>query len=138
MGNTLSNYCVPEDMEQYLSFYGWHFNKNLCKFATDMMKREDNASGMLKKITPMKMEELKELLEKHKIELEPNDWYDALYLANMVKADYWGSSIEDEEHMARYIEDVICDVDGYEGIVFSRFLADCTCKGVVIFWDMMI
>lgn len=138
MGNTLSNYCVPEDMEQYLSFYGWHFNKNLCKFATDMMKREDNASGMLKKITPMKMEELKELLDKHKIELEPNDWYDALYLANMVKADYWGSSIEDEEHMARYIEDVICDVDGYEGIVFSRFLADCTCKGVVIFWDMMI
>lgn len=138
MGNTLSNYCVPEDMEQYLSFYGWHFNKNLCKFATDMMKREDNASGMLKKITPMKMEELKELLEKHKIELEPNDWYDALYLANMVKADFWGSSIEDEEHMARYIEDVICDVDGYEGIVFSRFLADCTCKGVVIFWDMMI
>lgn len=138
MGNTLSNYCVPEDMEQYLSFYGWHFNKNLCKFATDMMKREDNASGMLKKITPMKMEELKELLEKYKIELEPNDWYDALYLANMVKADYWGSSIEDEEHMARYIEDVICDVDGYEGIVFSRFLADCTCKGVVIFWDMMI
>ncbi len=138
MGNTLSNYCIPEDMEQYLSFYGWHFNKNLCKFATDMMKREDNASGMLKKITPMKMEELKELLEKHKIELEPNDWYDALYLANMVKADYWGSSIEDEEHMARYIEDVICDVDGYEGIVFSRFLADCTCKGVVIFWDMMI
>lgn len=138
MGNTLSNYCIPEDMEQYLSFYGWHFNKNLCKFATDMMKREDNASGMLKKITPMKMEELKELLEKHKIELEPNDWYDALYLANMVKADFWGSSIEDEEHMARYIEDVICDVDGYEGIVFSRFLADCTCKGVVIFWDMMI
>jgi len=138
MGNTLSNYCIPEDMEQYLSFYGWHFNKNLCKFATDMMKREDNASGMVKKITPMKMEELKELLEKHKIELEPNDWYDALYLANMVKADYWGSSIEDEEHMARYIEDVICDVDGYEGIVFSRFLADCTCKGVVIFWDMMI
>jgi hypothetical protein len=138
MGNTLSNYCIPEDMEQYLSFYGWHFNKNLCKFATDMMKREDNASGMLKKITPMKMEELKELLEKYKIELEQNDWYDALYLANMVKADFWGSSIEDEEHMARYIEDVICDVDGYEGIVFSRFLADCTCKGVVIFWDMMI
>lgn len=138
MGNTLSNYCVPEDMEQYLSFYGWHFNKTLCKFATDMMKREDNASGVVKKITPIKMEELKELLEKNKVELESNDWYDALYLANMVKADFWGSSIEDEEHMARYIEDVICDVDGYEGIVFSRFLADCACKGIVIFWDMMI
>jgi methyl coenzyme M reductase beta subunit len=70
--------------------------------------------------------------------IDTNEQYDALYLANMVKADFWGSSIEDEEHMARYIENVICDPDGYDGLVFNRFLADCSGKGVVIFWEQMI
>lgn len=138
MANTLMNYMIPEDMEQYMSFYGLHFNKKLCDFAVGMMKKEDKATGTPKKITPMTLDELKPILEKNKVELENNDWYDALYLANMVKADYWGSSIEDDAHMAKYIGDVICDVDGYEGIVFSRFLADCSVKGCVIFWDLMI
>jgi hypothetical protein len=138
MANTLMNYLIPEDMEQYMSFYGLHFNKKLCAFAVGMMEKEDKTSGVLEKIVPMTMEELKSLLESHHIKIGQNDCYDALYVANMVKADYWGSSIEDEEHMARYIEDVLCDVDGYEGIVFSRFLADCSAKGIVVFWDMMI
>ena len=132
------DYCIPEDMEQYLAYYGHHFNKKLCDFAVSKMKKEDKATGIPKPITPMKMEELKSLLEKNKVELESEDWYDALYLASMVKADLWGSSIEDEEHMAKYIEDVICDVDGYDGIVFCRYLADCSAKGIVIHWDMMI
>ena len=132
------DYCIPEDMEQYLAYYGHHFNKKLCDFAVSKMKKEDKSTGMLKAITPMKMEELKSLLEKHKVELESEDWYDALYLANMVKADLWGSSIEDDGHLAKYVEDVICDVDGYDGIVFCRYLADCSAKGIVIHWDMMI
>jgi response regulator of citrate/malate metabolism len=132
------DYCIPEDMEQYLAYYGHHFNKKLCDFAVSKMKKEDKATGMPKAITPMKMEELKSLLEKNKVELESEDWYDALYLANMVKADLWGSSIEDEEHLAKYVEDVICDIDGYDGIVFCRYLADCSAKGIVIHWDMMI
>lgn len=132
------DYCIPEDMEQYLAYYGHHFNKKLCDFAVSKMKKEDKATGMPKAITPMKMEELKSLLEKNKVELESEDWYDALYLANMVKADLWGSSIEDDEHLAKYVEDVICDIDGYDGIVFCRYLADCSAKGIVIHWDMMI
>ena len=138
MANTLMNYLIPSDMEQYMSFYGMHFNKKLCDFAVGQMEKEDKATGVMKKITPMKLEELKPILEKHKIEIESNDWYDALYLANMVKADYWGSSIEDEEHLAKYIEDTLCDVDAAEGQVLARYLADCSVKGCVIFWDMMI
>ena len=84
------------------------------------------------------MDELKAMLEKHKVTIGTNEQYDALYLANMVKSDFWGSAIEDEEHMVRYIEDVLCDADGYEGLVFNRFLADCAGKGVVIFWESMI
>lgn len=138
MNEKMIDYCIPEDMEQYLSYYGHHFNKKLCDFAVGQMKKEDKATGLVKKLTPLPMAELKTILEKNKVEINDNDWYDALYLANMVKADYWGSSIEDDEHMAKYIEDVICDVDGYDGIVFCRFLADCSAKGCVIFWDMML
>lgn len=134
----LINYMIPQDMEQYMSYYGAHFNKKLFEFAASMMEKEDKATGLIKKITPMTMEELMPLLEKYKVEIDTNSLYDALYLAAMVKADYWGSSIEDEAHMVKYIEDVICDVDGYDGIVFSRFLADCSAKGISIFWDLMI
>ena len=33
---------------------------------------------------------------------------------------------------------VASTVDGYDGIVFCRFLADCGAKGNVIFWDKML
>lgn len=138
MGESFINYAIPEDMEAYLSYYGCHFNKKLCDFAVSKMKREDKATGMLKAITPITLEEMRSILEKNKIHVETNEMYDALYLANMVKADYWGSSIEDEAHMAKYIEDVICDPDGYDGLVFGRFLADCSGKGCVIHWDLML
>lgn len=138
MANTLMNYLIPEDMEQYLSYYGHHFNKKLCEYAVGHMMKEDKATGMLKHITPMTLDELKPLLEKHKIEIESNELYDALFAANMCKADYLGSSVPDEEHLVKYVEDVLCDPDGYEGLVFTRFLADCSGKGEIIFWDLML
>ena len=45
----LNEYLIPEDMEQYLSYYGCHFNKLLCEFAVSKMKRDDKQTGMLKK-----------------------------------------------------------------------------------------
>ena len=129
---------MPEDMEKYLSFYGLHFNKKLFEFAVSMMKKVDKIAGRTEKVSPVKMENLQVMLSRYGVEVEPTDVYDALYLATMVKADFWGSSIEDEEHMARYIKDVICDPDGYEGIVLCRFIADCNAKGIGIFWDMML
>lgn len=138
MNTPLINYDIPKDMKQYLSYYGLHFNKNLFEFAVSKMKRKDKATGKMVKITPPTLSELKSLLEKHEVEIDTNDLYDALYLMAMVKADFWGSSIEDEEHMAKYIENVICDPDGYTGIVFCRYMADCEAKGISIYWDMML
>lgn len=136
--STLMNYCLPEDMERYLSFYGFHFNKKLYQFAVDMMMKEDKATMKMVKITPPTMDEVKAILDRYKIEIEQNQIYDALYLSAMVNADFWGSSIEDEQHMALYIKDILNDPDGYDGIVFCRFLSDCGAKGVSIFWDLML
>jgi hypothetical protein len=129
---------MPEDMEKYLSYYGLHFNKKLYEFAAGMMKKKDRVTGRVSKVEPIEMEDLRSLLSRYNVEIEPTDLYDALYLATMVKADMYGSRIEDDIHMARYISDVICDPDGYEGIVLCRFIADCNAKGVGIFWDMML
>ncbi len=137
MANNYLNYMIPEDMEQYLSYYGMNFNKKLCEFAVGMMERID-VNGAPVKLIPMKLEDLKALLESNKIEIDQKDWYNALYIANMVKADYWGSSIEDDAHLAKYVEDVICDVDAADGQTFARFLADCSVKGVPIYWNLML
>ena len=131
------NYDVPEDMKTYLSYYGMNFSKKLYEFAVSNMRRE-SADGKIEKVKPMTADELKSLLSKHKIEIEHNDLYNALYLAAMVKADYWGSSIEDEEHLAKYIEDTLCDVDAAEGQVLARYLADCAVGGCIIYWESMI
>ena len=128
---------IPEDMKTYLSYYGMNFSKKLYEFAVSNMRRE-SADGKMEKVKPMTADELKTLLSKHKIEIVHNDLYNALYLAAMVKADYWGSSIEDEEHLAKYIEDTLCDVDAAEGQVFARYLADCSVGGCIIYWESMI
>ncbi len=138
MKQSLLNYSLPEDMERYLSYYGFHFNKKLYEFAVSNMEKRNRTTGEKEKLSPVQIEDFERSLRRYRVNIPENNLYDAAYLASMVDADFWGSSIEDEEHMARYIEDVLCDVDGYEGIVFSRFLADCGAKGNVIFWDRML
>ena len=125
-------------MERYLSYYGFHFNKKLYEFAVSKMEKKNRTTGEKEGLTPVQIEDFERSLRRYRVNVPDNSLYDAAYLASMVDADFWGSSIEDEEHMARYIKDVLCDIDGYEGIVFSRFLADCGAKGNVIFWDRML
>jgi len=45
--------------------------------------------------------------------------------------------LSEDYHVSR-ATDVLCDPDGYDGIVFCRYLADCSAKGCVIFWDRML
>ena len=134
----LTNYCIPEDMEKYLSFYGFHFNKKMYEFAVSMMEKWDTATGKMVKVTPYTPDEVKALLASYNVKIDSNDIYDAAYIATMVRADFWGSSIEDEQHLVLYVKDVLCDPDGYEGMPLHRFIADCNALGIVIFFERMI
>lgn len=138
MKQSLLNYSLPEDMEHYLSYYGFHFNKKLYEYAVSKMEKRNRNTGEKERLSPVQIDEFEKSLRKYRVSIPENNLYDAAYLASMIDADFWGSSIEDEEHMVKYIEDVLCDVDGYDGIVFSRFLADCGAKGDVIFWERML
>ena len=128
---SLDQYDVrPEAMTNYLRYYGRNFNKKLCDFAVGLISDQFD-----KPITKL---ELEALLAKNKITLKNKTLYNHVYVANMCKADFLGSSIKDEEHLALYVKDVIDDKDGYEGIVFNRWYADMCRKGVPIEWEDML
>ena len=54
------------------------------------------------------------------------------------KADYMGSSIIDEQHVALFIKDYVDDKDGYSELPFTRFYADCIGSGCPIDWGDML
>lgn len=138
MHNTdLTQYDIkPEYMINYLRYYGPHFNKKLCDFAVGKMTKK--SGDMQIPIVPFTSVQVNEILESNGIKLKNNQLYDHVYVANMCKADFLGSSIVDNNHLAKYVKDVIDDDDAYDGIVFNRWYADMCRKGIVIDWEQMI
>ena len=138
MTNTdLTQYDIkPEGMINYLRYNGPHFNKKLLDFAVSKMTKK--VGNVEQKIIPVVKEKADTMLKQYGIELKNNQLYDYLYVANMCKADFLGSSIADERHMALYIKDVIDDDDAYDGIVFNRWYADMCRKGIVVNCEEMI
>lgn len=133
----LTQYDIkPKYMLNYIRYYGQHFNKALCEFAISKMYKKD--SGRKVKIATMTKADVDNLLKRYGVTLENNKGYDYVYVANMCKADFLGSSIPNEQYMAKYIKDVIDDSDGYEGLVFYRWYADACKKGLIIDWEDMI
>lgn len=125
---------IPEDMLVYLRYNGRHFNRKLVEFAVSKMTTKDS-NGTEIVLEPITREQLKTMMQQNRVHLNSNDnYYDAVFAANMCKADYLGSSIPDEEHLCKYVKDVIDDVDGYDGIVFNRWYADMCRKGIQIDW----
>ena len=127
---------LPSGMREYLAAYGWHFSKKMCEWAISRMKVEKN--GKPEKLEAMKRDEVEELLKKLAVKLENDKGYDAVYVANMAKNDFYKSSIPDEAHLAMFVKDYIDDPDGYEGLPFTRFYADCIGSGTPIMWEQML
>ena len=107
----------PEGMIAYLRYNGWHFTK----------KDEE--------VEYMDKDKVESILTKQGVTLENNVGYDHVYVANMVKADFYKSSIEDEAHMALFVKDMVDDTDQKDGFIFNRFYADCNHNGIGIPWD---
>lgn len=124
----------PAAMRAYLSNYGWHFNKAMEEWAVSKMR---DRSG--KPIKPYTRESLESLFKNNSIELHTEHIYDALYIANMCLADFMGSSIQDEKHLAMFVADYMSDPDGYKGQAFVRFYADtCMKDDCTIYWEDML
>ena len=124
----------PAAMRAYLANYGWHFNKAMQEWAAGMMR--DRSGNPIKQYTK---ESLESLLKTNGVQLKSQHWYDAVYVANMCRADFLGYSVPDEAHLAHFVAVYVNDPDGYDGQVFVRFYADtCVKDDCTIYWEDML
>lgn len=114
----------PEGFLNYLRYYGPHFNKKLCQFACEQFPRIDYSK-----------EKLDILLQANNISISNAKLYDSVYIANWCKTTFYGSSIQDEKHLALFIKDMF-EKDG--DLVFNRWYADMAKQGIPIEWENMI
>uniref|UniRef100_UPI0040563B93 DUF7841 family protein n=1 Tax=Alistipes sp. TaxID=1872444 RepID=UPI0040563B93 len=126
---------LPDDLQRYLEKHGWHFSEKLCRFAVENMYNNDKER--IDKNSYSK-EQTEELLRQFKVEVKNNKGYDSVYVLNMARSDYFGESVPGTKHLALFVRDYLDDEDGYEGIAFSRYLADCIAKRLEIEWDRYI
>lgn len=119
----------PAKMTAYLQNYGWHFSKALCDWAVSKMKDRSGA-----KLTPYDKAKVDSLLAQYGIELKNNEGYDAVYVMNMARADYYGSSITDDAHLAKFVKDYLDDIDGTKTRAMDEFYAHCVGSGTPILW----
>lgn len=127
---------VPEGFKRYINNYGCHFNKKLAKEASSRMYKYDGNDKVY--IKPYTKDDVDKMLDMYGVHITRNKLYDAVYVANMCKADFLGSSIKSEEDLCHYIKDVLDDADATEGYVFNRFYADTIFMNNPIEWDDMI
>lgn len=124
---------TTKSYKKYIKLFGPHFTKELCDFAVGMM---ENEQGQIK---PLTKQEIDNRLKTHNITLQYNKMYDYVYVANMCKADFLGTSVpNDDEHLCKYIKNVIDDPDGYDGQVFNRWLSDMKGMHIPVDWSEFV
>lgn len=131
-------YIFPPAMMEYIMANGWHFGKKASEFAASCMKKRKKGTDEQEPIKPYTKEEVDEILKRHDVTLEHNQLYDYVYIANKAKADYLGSSVEDEKHLALHIKDEIDDIDRKEGVIMKMWYAMMYGNGKAIPWYELI
>lgn len=121
---------MPRGLKEYLSYNGRHFSKPMYEWAVRMM---ENRSG--EKMRPVEKSVFDEKMRTYGIVLKNDKGYDGPYTWCMATADYMGSSIADEAHLAKYVQDHLDDVDGSETRAFDEFYAKTLALGIPIPWE---
>lgn len=120
-------------MDAYMSNYGRHFSKSLYEWAVSMMKDRNGV-----KVQAMSKQEVDEKMKAASVTVERDMGYDVPYTYMMAKADYMGSSIADEQHLAKFVKDYLDDKDGSDTRAFDEFYAKTIALGIPIMWEDVI
>lgn len=124
---------MPTSMRKYISNYGWHFNREAFEYAVSQMRKRDGS-----KITLKTKQEVEVILTKNNVALDNDTLYDGAFVYHMGMADYFGSSILDEKHLALYVKDTIDDVDASTETTFRRWVATMVGNGQPIPWSDLV
>ena len=113
------NYMMTDEEAVYMQVNQGHFSQRLADWAISMMKRRDEESGKMKRITPYPIETVEAMLRHWNVEIPEECVYD-------------------DEHLVKYINDTINDPDGVPTMVLACFKAKCNEKGIAIHWERMV
>ena len=125
----------PKGARKYFKTNGFHFNKKACEEAVKGLLKENPATKKLEPIDAWDKEQVDDLLKRCNVVLEDNSLYDYVWVANMVRSDYWKSSITDEQHLALMVKDIVDDPDQRDGFIFNRWIGDRLFNGRPIDWE---
>ena len=124
---------MPRGMREYMSFHGRHFSKPLYEWAVGMMENRDGG-----KVKPVDKEVFSDKMKANGVTLKNDKGYDGPYVWCMATADYLGSSITDEMHLARFVHDYLDDPDGSPTRAFDEFYAKTLALGTPIVWEEVL
>lgn len=124
---------MPRGMREYFSFHGRHFSKPLYEWAVKMMETRTGGS-----VSAVSKETFDEKMKANNASLKNDKGYDGPYVWCMASADYLGSSIADEAHLAKYVVDYLDDKDGSPTRAFDEFYAKTMALGIPIVWEEVI
>lgn len=126
------------EMKAYLRNNGFAFSKKACEWAISQMKKENPATKKEENIEPWTKDQVEDMLKKYNVVLENNVGYNHVYVANMLKADKFKSSIPDEQHLALGIKDIIDDIDASPRLVFKQWITHMDDSGIPIDWESIM
>ena len=110
------------------------FSKRLAEWAISHMEVKDPITKEIKELKAPSVEEVKDVLKKHDVELPEEFVYTAWYLYAMAMADY-PKALKTEESRAMFVEETLCDVDGAPENVLNCFVAKMCEAEMPIFWE---
>lgn len=125
---------MPIGMKRYITNYGFHFNKKTYEYAVKFMKKRNPKTNIDEVIEPYTKEYIDNLIQQYNITIKNKIMYDYVFVATMCKADYLGSSIEDEYHLILYVKDTVDDVDADTSTTFRRWMQTMIANGIPIDW----
>lgn len=124
---------IPRGMREYLSYYGRHISKPLYEYAVKMMETRDGG-----KVKLMEKDAVTEKLKAHGVTVDNDKAYDVPYVWAMGMADYMGSSIPDEAHLAKFVKDYLDDPDGSQTRAFDELYAKTLAMDIPLIWEDLL
>ena len=123
---------IPIGMKRYFRNYGWNVNAKLYEYAQKALRDRRGS-----RIPPMDQQQFDDFMARNGVTLENDMLCNGRIVLDIARARFSQSSLEDEQHLARYVKDVIDDPDAAEGETFDTICMEMTRRGIPIDWDEM-
>lgn len=128
---------ISESRAIYEDYWHGMFSKNLAEWAIDRMEVKDSATKEMKPIVTRGLDDVKEVLETNKVDVQDEFVYTAWYLFNMAVADY-PKTCKTDAQRATFVEETLYDPDGMPENVLDCFVTKMCNAGVPIRWEDML